>query len=145
MPWPTMRLIRELPTRRGSFTTYQGSSDKHSPAEEPLQAERLLHLFAHGSQTLHIAAAHFRRRPSCETNIHKGRTHLVPRQIVVRTRDVHKLVFGAAESFHVQLHASAAKGANPFSRLAIFPVIADVVIHCHPRAVETINELHEPL
>ena len=50
---------------------------------------------------------------------------------------------GAAVALDVHLHAAAAEGADPVARLAVLPVVADVVVHPDPGAVEAVHELDE--
>ncbi len=54
------------------------------------------------------------------------------------------LFVGSTEALDIQLHGAPAELAQPLTRLAIFPVVAEIVIHADPRAVEAVDELHEP-
>ena len=106
-----------------------------------LDAERLLHLFAHSRQSFDAAAADFCGGPTAPTDIIETLSNLIPWEIIFGGGDIDEFIFGSAKTLHIELHCAMAKSVEPFAWLSVLPAIPDVIVHTDPRALKAIDEL----
>jgi len=109
-----------------------------------LNPERFLHLLTNSRQTLDSTAADFRGCPTAPLDIIEPHTDLIPWHIVLGRGDIDEFVLGSTKAFNVELDGPVPERVEPLAGLAVLPVIADIVIHTDPRALETVDKLDEP-
>ncbi len=106
-----------------------------------LQPKSTVHIRGDFAQSSGVTTTDFRCDPTGEVNIGERLSDISPDNIPCA--NLGELVRLARESLDVQFHNSFAERPDPRRRVAILPVVADIVLHPDPRRIELVNILDE--